>query len=420
MPGEQGEGRDGGSGSPRGRRWRRRGLFVLFQLSATLLLCEVALRLATTTDPENRMPMVGRFVLLPHRPPAAAVREWLARPAPGYLAPDRDLGWTIRGNGRSPDGLYESNAEGARAPAGRVYGSGPAPGRLRLVTVGDSFTHGDEVRLEDTWQADLERRRGDLEVVNLGVPGYGTDQAYLRWKRDGTVLRPHAALLGIWPENVCRNLNVVRFFLQPVGGFGFLSKPRFVVEGGALRAVNQPAIEGEALVQALTEPASVPLIGHDYWAIPRDFEPRAWHRLRTARVAATVASLYRRRAMRDRLYAGLDPRGNEVTAAIAAAFHRDAERSGVVPVVMIIPMVDLLSRYPDEGDLPLVKALRARGLDVIDLGPPMARAVRDEGRGCCYLDSGHLTPAGNRRLAGWLLERIAPRLDERRTGSPHP
>jgi hypothetical protein len=415
VPAARAEGRDEGASRPRGRRWRRRVLFVLFQAAATLLLCEAALRLVTTTNPENRMPMVGRFVLLPHRPAAPAVREWLARAPAGYLAPDRELGWTVKPNGRSPDGLYEANAQGARAPASRAYGGRPEEGRLRVVTVGDSFTHGDEVGLEDTWQRELERRRGDLEVVNLGVPGYGTDQAYLRWRREGAALRPDFALLGIWPENVCRNLNVVRFFLQPVGGFGFMSKPRFVVEEGGLRAVNEPVIEGEALVRALTEPGSEPLMRHDYWAIARDYEPRGWHRLRTARVAATVASLYRRRAMRDRLYAGVDPRGNDVTAAIAEAFHRDAERAGAVPLVVVIPMVDLLSRYPDEGDLPLAKALRARGRDVIDLGPPMARAVREEGRACCYLDSGHLSPAGNRRLAGWLLERLAPRLP-----APHP
>ena len=39
-------------------------------------------------------------------------------------------------------------------------------------------------------------------------------------------------------------------------------------------------------------------------------------------------------------------------------------------------MVDLLERYPDEDSLPLVRALRGKGLEVVDLGPPMARQVR--------------------------------------------
>jgi hypothetical protein len=320
----------------------------------------------------------------------------------------------VRPRGSTPDGLYQANAEGARAAADRIYGERSPPGRLRLLTVGDSFTHGDGVGIEDTWQRDLERRRADLDVVNLGVPGYGTDQAYLRWHRDGARLNPHFALLGIWPEDICRNLNVVRFFLQPAGGFGFLSKPRFVLADGRLETLNEPVLEGEPLVRALTDPASAPLLRHDYWAIPGDLEPRPWQHMRVARAVATVANLYHRRELRERLYAGRDASGIEVTVAIAEAFRRDAESNGAVPLVVLIPMLDLLARYPDEDALPLARALRARKLDVIDLGPPMARVVRERGRSCCYVADTHLSAEGNRRVAGWLLERLASRLDAAR------
>jgi len=400
-------------GRSRGR-WRRWVRFALLQIAATLLLCEIAARLLTTTSHDNGMDMVMGYVLLPYRPAEADIRAWIRRPSGNYLVPDRELGWTVKPHGRSPDGLYESNAEGARAAGDRVYGVRPPPGRIRLVTVGDSCTHGDGVSVEDTWQRDLERRRADLDVINLGVPGYGTDQAYLRWRRDGARLHPDMALLGIWPENICRNLNVVRFFLQPAGGFGFLSKPRFVVGDGDLQMVNGPVLQGPGLVQALTDPASAPLLRHEYWAIPKDIQPQPWERLRAARVAATVASLYRRRAMRERLYAGVDPRGIDVTVAIADAFRRDAESAGTVPLVVIIPMVDLLARYPGDNEQPLARALQARSLDVIDLGPPMARAVRERGRSCCFARDGHLSPEGNRLLAGWLLERLTPRLQQAR------
>jgi hypothetical protein len=401
---------DAPPGRRRGRRWAR---LILFQALATLLLCEVALRLLTTTDPENGMAMIGRHVLLPLRPDPTPIRAWLGRPPDRYLAPDPELGWTVRPLGESPDGLYHATAEGARAAPGRTYGERPPPGRLRVVTVGDSFTHGDGVAVGDTWQTRLEQRRADLEVINLGVGGYGTDQAYLRWLRDGARLSPHVAVLGIWPEAICRNLNVVRFFLQPVGGFGLLSKPRLVWHE-RLENVNEPVLQGEALVHALTDPASEMRLRHDYWAIPHDLEPRPWHRLRVARVMATVASLYRRRALRDRLYTGDDPSGIELTAAIADAFRADAEGRGVTPVILLLPMADLVERYAEEDAFPLARALRRGGLDVIDLGPPMARAQRNDGASCCYLADGHLSKEGNRRVAEWLLERLAPRLDQPR------
>jgi hypothetical protein len=397
-----------------GPRWRRWSLLLLVQAAATLLLCELAVRLLTTTNSDNGMAMIGRYPLLPYRPAPEAVHAWFKRPAGTYLVADSELGWTVTPRGRTPDGLYGANAEGARAPVDRSYGERSPPGRLRLVTVGDSFTHGDGVGIEDTWQRDLERRRADLDVVNLGVPGYGTDQAYLRWRRDGARLNPHFALLGIWPEDICRNLNVVRFFLQPAGGFGFLSKPRFILAEGRLETLNLPVLEGEPLVRALIDPLSAPLLRHDYWAIPGDLEPRPWQHLRVARAIATVANLYHRRELRQRLYAGTDPSGIEVTVAIAEAFSRDAQRRGAVPLVVLIPMVDLLARYPDEDSLPLARALRARQLDVIDLGPPMARVVRERGPSCCFVADSHLSAEGNRLLAGWLLERLAPRLDAAR------
>jgi hypothetical protein len=74
-------------------------------------------------------------------------------------------------------------------------------------------------------------------------------------------------------------------------------------------------------------------------------------------------------------------------------------------------MLDLLARYPGEDSLPLARALRARKLDVIDLGPPMARFVREQGPSCCFVADTHLSAEGNRRLAGWLLQGLTPRLD---------
>jgi hypothetical protein len=404
-------------GGMSGSRWRRWSRFVVYQAAITLLLCELGVRLMTTRNPENGMPMIGQYALLPYRPASADVRAWLRQPAGSYLVPDDELGWTVVPGGETPDGLYRANMEGARAPGNKRYGGQPPTGRLRLVTVGDSFTHGDGVKVEDTWQRGLERRRADLEVVNLGVPGYGTDQAYLRWRRDGRRFKPHVALLGIWPENICRNLNVVRFFLRPAGGFGFLSKPRFVLDGGRLETLNKPVLKGEELVRAVTDPESAPLLRHEYWAIPGDLRPHSWYRLRLARAIATVASLFRRRSLRERLYAGEDATGIDVTVAIAEAFSRDARRHGARPVVVLIPMLDLLPRYPDENMLPLARALRARQVDTIDLGPPMARAVREEGASCCYQKDRHLSAEGNQKLAGWLLERLQPRLDAPRSRS---
>jgi hypothetical protein len=80
----------------------------------------------------------------------------------------------------SKDGLYVSNSAGIRS--NREYNLIAPPGVTRIVAFGDSFTHGDEVPNQETWEYLLEQSRDEVEVMNFGVQGYGADQAYLRYK----------------------------------------------------------------------------------------------------------------------------------------------------------------------------------------------------------------------------------------------
>lgn len=401
------------------RGWPRSALYALCMGAVAFAFAEGVARLATRVSPDNGMPAVGPMPLLPYRPDPAAVHDWIDQVGRAtYLVLDPELGWTVLPGGRTPDGQYEANAQGARAPASRFYASTPPHGTVRMVTVGDSFTHGDGVSNSETWEARLEEARADLEVVNLGVGGYGTDQAFLRWRRDGRGLAAHFAILGLWPENVCRNLNVVRYFLAPNSGYG--SKPRFVLESGALRLVGVPVLAGESLVTAVTAPERSAALREDYWMIADDVQPKWWYGLRLARAVASTATLYHRHAIRNRLYAGDDPSGIDLTVAIAEAFSDEASQAGAAPLVLVIPMRELLATYPDEGALPLTRALRARGLDVLDFGPTVTRVVREKGEAWCFQRDGHLTAACNQLLASWLIERLSPRLDAIKDGALRP
>ncbi len=393
--------------------FRRLVLYLLALALVPLVAAEIATRALTRVLPDNGMEAFLGIPLLPLRPTAAQVRDWSTRvAASSYVAPDPDLGWSIVPSGRTTDGSYEANAQGARARHDVVYAPFPPAGRTRIVAVGDSFTHGDGVSNEETWGARLEALLPELEVVNFGVPGYGTDQAFLRWRRDTRSLRTHFAVLGIWPENLCRNLNVIRYFLQPGGGFS--QKPRFLVKSGGLEVIGQPVLEGDALARAITEPFETPLLAHEHWLSRDVVTPRPFQRLRLARIAATLLSVYQRRAQRERLYSGEDPSGIEITVAIAEQWRREVAVTGAVPLVLLIPMRELLDTYPDEDSLPLARALRSAGIELIDLGPPMARAVREHGMACCFQADGHLSREGNDRVAHWLAERLAPRLEEAR------
>lgn len=404
-------------------RRRRRQLFGLAIVCASLFLAlEVGLR--WLTRPNNRFGLLAlspRWPLLPLTASKGTVRRWIEeRSAPGYQRLDPELGWTLSASAasvKSSEGLrYTTNAQGFRAPPDRVYATDPPPGKVRLVLLGDSFTHGDEVNLEDSWAGRLELEDPRLETVNLGVPAYGTDQAFLRWRRDGKPLRSHAVVLGIWLENVCRNLNVIRFWFSPFSGF--LAKPRFVLgPGGEPRLVNSPVPQGEELIDAVHAPLSWAGIEHERWFEPALHTRRLSDTSRTFRTLRGLLYWKERKEARERLYAGEDREGIAVTVAIARLFAQEVERTGAVPLVVVMPMRDYLDAWPEEWDLPLAVELKKAGLNVINLFPT-ARLARE--KETVFLPSGHMTPAGHAAMARELAGRLPaflPVLGER-SGKP--
>jgi hypothetical protein len=58
-------------------------------------------------------------------------------------------------------------------------------GKVRMICSGDSFTLGYGVDNDRTWCHVLTTLNDRLETVNMGQGGYGVDQAYLWYQRDG-------------------------------------------------------------------------------------------------------------------------------------------------------------------------------------------------------------------------------------------
>ena len=145
-----------------------------------------------------------------------------------YLVHSPLLGWGIKPDGRWHD-MYQANVQGIRAT--KEYEPRPAPGRVRIAAFGDSITHGDDVKNEDTWQVQMEKSDPSLEVVNFGVAGYGLDQALLRYLHEGISYHPQVVFIGFMEENINRLVNVFRPFYYP--GIP-LAKPRFILRNDEL------------------------------------------------------------------------------------------------------------------------------------------------------------------------------------------
>ena len=106
-----------------------------------------------------------------------------------------------------------------------------AKGRLRIVCSGDSFAFGEGVANDKTWCEVLGQLDPRLEPLNLGQTGYGIDQAYLWYKRDGLKLPHHVHLLGFITDD---------FYRMQTSVFAGYAKPVLDVVNGRLVVTNVP------------------------------------------------------------------------------------------------------------------------------------------------------------------------------------
>ncbi|MGH7787919.1 MAG: SGNH/GDSL hydrolase family protein [Candidatus Binatia bacterium] len=84
------------------------------------------------------------------------------------------------------------------------------PGTERILLLGDSFVEAMQVPIEATFARGLEQhltRPGDppVEVMSMGVSGYGTASQYLYYREHGRSFHPDVVLLSFYPGNDVRN-----------------------------------------------------------------------------------------------------------------------------------------------------------------------------------------------------------------------
>ena len=77
-------------------------------------------------------------------------------------------------------------------------------GRRRFICSGDSYTQGSRVADHDTWCARLGSSDSALETANLGVGGYGFDQAYFRYRTQGEALQYDLHLFAFITDDLYR------------------------------------------------------------------------------------------------------------------------------------------------------------------------------------------------------------------------
>jgi hypothetical protein len=286
-------------------------------------------------------------------------------------------GWEpVPGVTASVDGqrttVNDSGLRGAAHPRARTGG------RTRVMLLGDSVAFGYGVADEQTFAALLEAR--GYEVINLAVPGYGTDQELLRLERVGIAYAPDVLLLHFCLRNDFVDNASRKYFYD-----GLHPKPYFSVEGDAL------VLHREHLYLSPVRRVSLWLHGRSHLFTRLVGQPPPVDEDWAARKAE---------ALRDVAHA------RDLTLRLVARVAKVAGHAGM-PMTLVVhpgrrefregsPWLDALKAAPALAGVPKVdmgERFRARGLSIQEL----------------TLDPiGHLNAAGHRETASVLSSVLPP------------
>lgn len=317
---------------------------------------------------------------------------------------DPVVGWAHR---PGMSGRFESfgfatdvhiNRHGFRGPE---HDYAPRPGVRRAVVLGDSFVWGFGVEERDSFTSLLQDKLGPgAEVINLGVSGYSNDQELLVYRNEGARYQPDLVILVVAANDVANNALPTAYVVY--------GKPLFVLgDDGNLTLTNQPVPETSWVRKALFDLAS------------RSYLLNQLNRLReSSRVSGALDG--KQGAMRDnpspdrvfpRSYA------EQLTIRLIEQTAREARDHGSR---FLVVLVDQTYAGPLFG-----KALRERGLDVLELDPVLPADATD-----LHLpDQLHWTARGHRLVAEALEPRVRSLLfpaqpgtlpGDARAGTPRP
>jgi hypothetical protein len=307
-------------------------------------------------------------------------------------------------------------------------------GRPRVLVLGDSFVWGYGVEEGQLFTDLLERESvPPIEVINLGVSGYGTDQELLLWREQGRRFRPDVVLLVVTPyTDLLDNVRDERY--------GY-PKPLLDLQApGPLRATNVPVPRRDSGLWEWVEDAPEAerrrhaLQGLAQRSALVAAALRAAARSETARRRLEERAILPRRvpgAMGEEVFyqAPPDPRLRYAWKAllrIVRELRAEVKADGAVLVVAVVPSVvqvydALWSEMVAERSKPprarwarerpgriLTRAL-AGEVTVVDLLPRMREAAQQDPY-LYYPWNRHWTQSGHRVAADALQETLASAL----------
>ncbi|MGE0268695.1 MAG: hypothetical protein AB7S78_09620 [Candidatus Omnitrophota bacterium] len=326
-----------------------------------------------------------------------------------YITYHPVLGWTIKPNGADP--YHRSNSQGFRADQDvQPY---PSDKKIRISAYGDSYMHSDDVQNDATWLKYLSDIDPTLEPLNFGVPGYGTDQSFLRYQETGIKFHPDIVMIGFMSENPRRNVNAFRPFYNRKTQIP-LSKPRFILEGTNLTLIDNPLSELKDYQELLDNPNEnlLRLSRNDYY-YQSNYKRSPFDISQTVRLFKVLKILYIDRSdkiMKRGIY-NPDSNAFKITLSILERFYNTVKNDGARPLIVVIPnrydLKDLIG-HPGRRRIykPYIDMFRKKEWLYVDLTDYFLEDPRNDNVDQLFGSGEHFSAEGNRRVAEYIYQFI--------------
>jgi hypothetical protein len=188
----------------------------------------------------NRILLLFAGALLGVMVAEGTARLFLSRQTPEPVVPieigrfDNRLGWSKIPNTHGVSNKtgepieYRINSKGLRDEETSYE---KPENTFRIVLIGDSFTFGYGIPIEQHFSTLLGGYFANVEVINMGIDGFGVDQELLFLQIEGFKYEPDLVLAYVPGYYEHRHMHTIRFGK---------SKPRFLLVDGELTLTNSP------------------------------------------------------------------------------------------------------------------------------------------------------------------------------------
>lgn len=294
-------------------------------------------------------------------------------------------------------------------------------GKFRVLSFGDSFTHGDGVKPEEAFPELLNSLDQRIDSLNLGVSRFGLDQEYLMYLEHGQIFKPDLVLICFMPENILRNVNVFRPFYA-YGDTPPLTKPRFYLEAGKLKLLPNPfqkVTDYKALFD--NEEETLLRLGKNDFFFKNYKWNDSWEMTPGFRLLNHIYYTSKKKIRLKQILTKWSYRENSeelsITTAIMKAFNDSVKEQGAKPVIVIVPRYQDLWVYVKKQQKyyePLLAQLKKNKLNYLDgheafspfLKPDMTEAQFEDFKNKYFNPDEHFSVEGHKILAQFLYDSL--------------